>query len=175
MASRATTSTEATCSAYESELFAVQYSFQVFHHYLYGNKFILQTDHEALTFLERNAYTNSRPGRLAALLKSCYEFEVEYKKGRLNANADALPRSPARPGISEIHDVGTSVLDAVSYAALPRINMFKMDGLFPDIQHVARPTMVTPAAAHGNASVATSAFSTRGAFNLQTASSAARH
>lgn len=125
MASRSTTPVESTFSAYEGELAAVQYGLQVCHHYLYGTTFVLQTDHEALTYLERNAFTNSRLGRLAALLKSNYSFTVEYKKGRLNANADALSRSPACPGVAEVHDIGTSVLDDLTRSPLPSINMFK--------------------------------------------------
>lgn len=89
----------------------LQYGLEIFDYYLYARHFVLITDHEALTYLDQHQSRNTRLGRLAALLQNSYDFTVKYKKGRLHANADALSRQPAGPGVQETSKLGDCFLD----------------------------------------------------------------
>ena len=63
-----------------------------FHHYLYGRKFKVVTNHQSLTWLMKNE--NLLKGRRAhwVLKMEPYDFEITYKEGRKHKNADALSR-----------------------------------------------------------------------------------
>lgn len=78
-ASRRRTAAESVMCSYAGELAAVQYGIEVYHYYLYGRRFILQADHEALTYLDQQQCRNTRLGRLASMLKNSYDCTVEYK------------------------------------------------------------------------------------------------
>ena len=59
--------------------------------YLIGQPFIAETDHKALIFLQSAKHVNSRLARWALRLQP-YTFEVRYRPGSENGNADALSR-----------------------------------------------------------------------------------
>ena len=82
---------EKNYSVTEIELLAVVKSIQHFQIYLLGTHFVLQTDHKALTYLDRFQNANKRLVRWAMSLQN-YSFTVEYKPGSNNSNADALSR-----------------------------------------------------------------------------------
>lgn len=67
-----------------------------------------------MTHLNQNASRNTKLGRLATLLQSEYDFVIEYKKGRLHSNVDALSRSSANPGVQEVTAPGSATLDTFS-------------------------------------------------------------
>lgn len=75
------------------ELLAVVASVKHFHHYLYGAKFLIHTDHGALHWLTN--FKNPE-GQLARWLEvlSMYNFDIQYCAGRLHGNADAMSRRP---------------------------------------------------------------------------------
>jgi hypothetical protein len=64
-----------------------------FRHYLYGQKFTVVTDHEPLKHFNTSKHLDLRFNRLKAALRG-FEFEIIYKKGKKNTNADALSRNP---------------------------------------------------------------------------------
>ena len=69
-----------------------------FHQYLWGRRFILYTDHSALTTIfgpkgDVSKLTAVRLQRWAIRLMG-YNYEIRYKEGRSNSNADALSRFP---------------------------------------------------------------------------------
>ena len=74
------------------ELLSIFHFTQHFKHYLYGKKFILRTDHKAITFM----MTTKKP--ITAQFQSWINFlssldmSLEYRKGELHNNADALSR-----------------------------------------------------------------------------------
>ena len=72
----------------EKEALAIIYGCETFRPYLYGTRFILETDHHSLQWLMKV----TTPVRLVrwALRLAEYDFEIKYKKGENNANADAL-------------------------------------------------------------------------------------
>ena len=62
-----------------------------FRYYLLGHKFILFTDHNPLQYINTLKDSYGRLGRWMMLLQD-FQFEVVYRPGRLNGNADALSR-----------------------------------------------------------------------------------
>src|SRR6266516_2250114 len=91
-ASKTLTQAEQKYSTTELECYAVIWGVEKFHHYLYGRKFKVVTDHQALTWLMKSE--NSLKGRRArwVLRLQPYDFEIIYKEGRKHKNADALSR-----------------------------------------------------------------------------------
>ncbi|KAL0128551.1 hypothetical protein PUN28_003706 [Cardiocondyla obscurior] len=92
-ASRVLNDAEKNYSTIEKELLAIVYCVQHFRPYLYGKKFILITDHKPLTWLNKLKDPTSRLARWRIKLSE-YEYEIIYKPGKINANADALSRNP---------------------------------------------------------------------------------
>ena len=77
------------------ELLAVMWSLKKYRHYIQGNKFLLQTDHIALQSIRHTKEMYSgRMGRWVLQLQEYEPFDIEYRKGTRNANADALSRLP---------------------------------------------------------------------------------
>ena len=74
----------------EQEALAIKWACECFRPYIWGSHFILETDHLSLKWLMKA----QAPARLVrwALVLSEYNFEIRYKKGKLNQNADALSR-----------------------------------------------------------------------------------
>ena len=67
------------------------YALKLFRHYLLGRHFQLLTDHAPLQWLS----AQKMEGMLCrwALAMQEYDFHIVYRKGSLNANADALSRT----------------------------------------------------------------------------------
>ena len=64
---------------------------------------ILRTDHKALVWLRQKKDLNRKLLNMKLELEE-YEFDVTYKKGTLNRNADALSRiEPEKLTTAEIH------------------------------------------------------------------------
>ena len=82
---------ERNYSASELEGLAVVAAVHHFHPYLITHPFTLETDHRALVFLDSAQHRNGRLARWALKLQP-YAFTIRYRKGSLNANADALSR-----------------------------------------------------------------------------------
>ncbi|XP_026830978.1 uncharacterized protein LOC113563519, partial [Ooceraea biroi] len=91
--SRLLNTAEQNYSTIEKELLAIVYSVNYFRPYVYGRKFTLVTDHRPLVWLHSVKDPTSRLVRWRLKLAE-YEYEVVYKAGRINANADALSRNP---------------------------------------------------------------------------------
>jgi hypothetical protein len=64
-------------------------SIKNFHHYLYGRKFKVRSDHGALSWLFNFKNSEGQLTRWFELLAS-YDFKIEHKAGRSHNNADAL-------------------------------------------------------------------------------------
>lgn len=94
-ASRLLNGAEINYSTIEKELLAMVYCINHFRPYVYGSKFKLVTDHKPLVWLNSVKDPTSRLMRWRLKLAE-YEFEVLYKAGKTNVNADALSRNPAR-------------------------------------------------------------------------------
>ncbi|KII73811.1 Transposon Ty3-I Gag-Pol polyprotein [Thelohanellus kitauei] len=78
-------------SAYELECLAIINALKKFRHYLIGSKFLLYCDHEPLKWLLNNKIRDGRIGRWIVQTQE-FNFEIHYRKGKENGNADALSR-----------------------------------------------------------------------------------
>ena len=92
-ASKSLNHAERNYSATEGECLAIVWACKYFRQYLYGKPFVLQTDHSALKWLMETRDLTGRLARWSLKLQE-YTFEVRYRPGASNANADALSRLP---------------------------------------------------------------------------------
>lgn len=99
--SRTLNSAELKYSTIEKECLSIVYCTNYFRPYLYGRKFIIITDHKPLVWLNSIKDPSSRLWKWRTKLAE-YEYEIHYKKGKLNSNADALSRNP--PSTKEINN-----------------------------------------------------------------------
>ena len=89
--SRKLKSPEKHYSATELECLAVVQAIDHFAAYLIGRPFTVETDHRALQYLLSSRHLNSRLTRWALKLQS-YSFNIRYRPGKSNQNADGLSR-----------------------------------------------------------------------------------
>ncbi|KAM7298251.1 uncharacterized protein ISCGN_018863 [Ixodes scapularis] len=82
---------EQAYSASEKECACLVWAAQKLSCYLSGNKFTFETDHCPLTWLRNMSPKNGRLLRWSIALQQ-FNFDVVYKKGRSNGNADGLSR-----------------------------------------------------------------------------------
>lgn len=90
-ASRTLNKAEINYPTIEKELLSVVWSIKYFRPYLYGRKFIIETDHRPLIYLFNMSNPSSRLTKFRLLLEE-YDFEIHYVKGKENVAADALSR-----------------------------------------------------------------------------------
>lgn len=93
---------EINYSTIEKELLAIVWATKYFRPYLFGRKFIIETDHKPLTWLFSIKEPNSKLVRWRLKLSE-FDYEIRYKKGTKNGNADALSR--IRPETAEINTI----------------------------------------------------------------------
>lgn len=90
-ASRALSDSETRYSTIERELLAIIWAVKHFRPYIYGNKFTIYTDHRPLVWLYSLKEPDTKLTRWRLKLQQ-YDFEIVYKNGKQNTNADALSR-----------------------------------------------------------------------------------
>ena len=105
-ASRTLTKCGQNYSVIQKEYLAIVYTLKQFRHYLLGRKFLLLTDHAPLQWLG----SQKMEGMLCrwALSIQEFNFDITYRKGSLNTNADALSRRD-QPHSSEVTALTVSV------------------------------------------------------------------
>lgn len=77
------------------ELLAIIDSLKNFHHYLYGKKFVVRTDHISLRWLMTFKNLEGQMARWLERIQQ-YDFEVIHRKGKSHGNADGLSRRPCK-------------------------------------------------------------------------------
>lgn len=92
-ASRKLSVREEAYSASEKECACVVWAVQKLACYIAGSRFTIETDHCPLTWLQSMSSKNGRLLRWSLALQQ-YTFDIHYKKGKLNSNADGLSRCP---------------------------------------------------------------------------------
>jgi len=102
-ASRTLNNAERNYPTVEKELLAIVWGCKYFRQYLYGRTFTIVTDHRPLTWIFSVKDPSSRLLRWRLKLEE-YEYEVVYKKGSNNTNADALSRIHVTEGYTDSHD-----------------------------------------------------------------------
>ncbi|KAK3744267.1 hypothetical protein QZH41_019938, partial [Actinostola sp. cb2023] len=97
-ASRTLSSSEKNYGQIEKEALSLVYGVKKFHQYLYGRKFIMETDHKPLLTIlgPKNTVPTLAAARLQrwALILSSYQYDVKFRNTEAHANADALSRLP---------------------------------------------------------------------------------
>jgi len=74
---------------------AIIYSLRYFKQYLLGRRFVIRTDHSALTWLRRTPDPIGQQGRWLEIMEE-FDFVIEHRPGSRHGNADALSRRPCR-------------------------------------------------------------------------------
>ena len=93
-ASRSLSPSEKNYPAHKMEFLALKWSIvDKFHDYLYGNKFLVCTDNNPLTYILTTAKLDATGHRWVSELSN-YDFSIKYRPGRQNKDADALSRLP---------------------------------------------------------------------------------
>lgn len=96
-ASRSLNKAESHYSTSEKELLAIVWALKYFRPYLYGRRFKIVTDHKPLVWIMNVKDPGSRLLRWRIKLEE-FDYEVIYKKGSLNTNADTLSRISSLKG-----------------------------------------------------------------------------
>lgn len=110
-ASRTLTDSEVNYSTIEKELLAIVWATKYFRPYLFGHKFKIITDHKPLTWLMNLKDPNTKLVRWRLKLEE-YDYEITYKKGKSNTNADALSR--IRPQEINLNEVDNHSIQGTS-------------------------------------------------------------
>ncbi|KAI3376829.1 hypothetical protein L3Q82_000403 [Scortum barcoo] len=96
-ASRKLSSPEQRYPVHQLEFLALKWAVaDKFHDYLYGAKFTVRTDNNPLTYVLTTAKLNATGHRWLAALAT-YDFDVKYRPGKANTDADLLSRNIADP------------------------------------------------------------------------------
>jgi transposase InsO family protein len=115
-ASRTLEDRETRHAVIEKEALAICWGIHHFRHYLTGKKFMVQTDHQPLIALRRIKDLNMRLQKISLKLQG-YQFDIEYRPGIKNQNADLLSRYPMLP----LKRKGTDVAPSDSATPLAQV------------------------------------------------------
>lgn len=108
-ASRVLDEAERNYMTYEREALAIIFAIKTFRTYLFGNKFLVVTDHKPSLSL-KSAYNNSRVQKWRLKLVD-YDFDIIYRPGKENGPADCLSRNPVETKISVMTRAQKAKLD----------------------------------------------------------------
>ena len=96
-ASRGLSKSERNYPTHKLEYLALKLAVcEKFHDYLYGTEFTVLTDNNPLTYVLTSAKRDAAGHRWLAAL-STYRFEIKYRPGNTNQDADGLSRRPQEP------------------------------------------------------------------------------
>lgn len=96
-ASRGLSRSESHYPAHKLEFLALKWAVtEKFRDYLYGSQFTVITDSNPLTYVLTTARLDATSYRWLAAL-STFSFKLQYRAGKLNADADGLSRRPQEP------------------------------------------------------------------------------
>ena len=97
-ASRTLSKAETNYAHLEKEALSIIFGIHKFHNYLYGRKFIIHSDHKPLMYIfnaSKAIPVMASPRVIRwSLTLSTYSYEIRYRPGKQQANADALSRLP---------------------------------------------------------------------------------
>ena len=83
--------TQCAYSIMEKECLAIVWAIQKFNMYLYGQQFVIQTDHQPLSCIRRSKITNAQIMQWALSLQP-YRYQMEVIKGSQNVGVDYMSR-----------------------------------------------------------------------------------
>ncbi len=137
-ASRALQKHERNYSTIEKECLAIVWGIKEFKHYLYGRPFVVITDHSPLSYMYQSTTDSTRLQKWRLQLQQ-YVFEVRYRRGAANANADGLSRIlPEEPTETNQEnpqtDVKATTEDAQIHALTPTSDMYQRQMKDPELR-----------------------------------------
>lgn len=91
---------ETRYSVVEKEGLAIRWSLDSLRYYLLGREFDIETDHQAITWIQSMKDHNARVTRWYLALQP-YCFKIRHRPGRLNVVANYLSRFPASTWLGE--------------------------------------------------------------------------
>ena len=94
-ASRALKRNERNYSTYKLEALALVYAVDSFHHLIYGQEFVVHTDHSALLHLREHSEQQRTLGSWLLRLSE-YRFTIQHVRGEFNVLPDCLSRLYAK-------------------------------------------------------------------------------
>ena len=104
---------ERNYSTIDKEALAMIVGVKKFHQLLYGKRFTIRTDHKPLEglFGEKRGISSQASPRVQrwALTLAAYEYDIQYKAGAMNGNADALSRLPLPEMLEETPIPGDTI------------------------------------------------------------------
>lgn len=127
-ASRTLNPAETNYSTIERELLAIVWATKYFRPYLYGTRFKIVTDHKPLQWLFSVKEPNSKLIRWRLKLQE-YDYEIIYKKGKQNSNADCLSRIQINP----IEDDQMSIFPNFDPEEIPQLPPEELDEILNTI------------------------------------------
>ena len=107
----------------DKEALGIVKATRFFHHFLWGTRFKIVTDHQPLTYIFKRRTHSPRMSRYMLEMRE-YNFDIVYKKGANNHVPDALsrPNSKSKSSNVKIHNIKIQEI----------FNKLKFPGLTPD-------------------------------------------
>lgn len=96
-----------------------------FHDYLYGAKFTVRTDNKPLTYVLTSAKLNATGHRWLAALAT-YDFNIQYRPGKTNTDADLLSRKFEDEDEAEAYkwkDIPVSGVKSICQQVMSQVSM----------------------------------------------------
>ena len=124
-ASRSLSKSEQHYPAHKLEFLALKWALcDKFHDYLYGNTFTVITDNNPLTYVLTTANLDATGHRWLAAL-GVYNFEIIYRPGKSNVDADSLSRLPTSQDTNHIS--ANSIKSICNKISIPYIETISCD------------------------------------------------
>jgi hypothetical protein len=102
--SRSLTKAEANYGITDLESLAAVWAISYFRPYLFGQRFTLYTDHQAVKALKSEKDLDGRLARWAIKLQP-FQFDVQYKPGKTHTNEDALSRLYENTPVNSVNTI----------------------------------------------------------------------
>ncbi|KAK3745520.1 hypothetical protein QZH41_009917, partial [Actinostola sp. cb2023] len=130
-ASRALRKSERNYPAHKLEFLCLKWVVtEKFHDYLYGNTFLVRTDNNPLTYVTTTAKLDATGHRWLAALAT-YNFDIVYRSGKKNIDADALSRRPHE----DERVIKNDAIKAISQSLCAENHQIpKIENIFNDIE-----------------------------------------
>ncbi|KAL6462538.1 hypothetical protein MHYP_G00289600 [Metynnis hypsauchen] len=116
-ASRGLSAAEQNYHIHQLEFLALKWAVvDKFHDYLYGVRFSIRTDNNPLTYVLNSARLNATGHRWLAALAT-YDFEIQYRPGKSNINADLLSRKDKKDHAEPWKEISQTEVKAICKCA----------------------------------------------------------
>ena len=113
--SRAPRVAKKSWSSYARKMLAIVEAIHLWHPYILGRKFFIETDQHSLKYLlDQRVATQEQQKSVAKLLG--YDYEIIYHSGRENSTADALSRRLNSPTLHHLHLAIVTLWDEIKEA-----------------------------------------------------------